>query len=461
MVKYIVSYLFVYSGLICAQIINPVSMSVGTVSPARAGEVISVYVDAAMDDQWKIYSIHKIVEGPYPTELSLSGDAVEMVGRIIEPEPIEDFDPGFDVTSYYHSGDTRFTIPVRLKRDIDPGSYELGVSMFFQVCNQRLCYPPTTISDTLSVIVEQGDPRPDRLVLSSKENDTGSGNKYQSILSLIILAIGGAILSWVMPCVYPMIPIIISFFGKLSEDRHIGKTSVAVLYGSGIAGTFIMIGLVVSFLSWGVNDTAVQTGYANIGNFIATNAWLNLALGLLFIFFALWMFGIVNVNITGALLSQADQAGQSAKNAYIGSIILGVAFAITSFSCTVPVVGSLLVVAASGTASGLFTSLLGMSVYGIVFAFPFVVLSLFPSSLEKLPRSGIWMEKLKVVFGFIELAAAVKFLWVPDLEWSIGLMPRSIVLGLFLLIGIALVLYLLGLYSFQSDSQKDRPDLGL
>ena len=458
--KYIVSYLFVYSGLIWAQIVNPVSMSVDTVSPARAGEVISVYVDAAMDDQWKIYSIHKIVEGPYPTEVSLSGDAVEMVGRIIEPEPIEDFDPGFDVTSYYHSGDTRFTIPVRLKRDIDPGSYELGVSMFFQVCNQRLCYPPTTISDTLSVIVEQGDPRPDRLVLSSKENDTGSGNKYQSILSLIILAIGGAILSWVMPCVYPMIPIIISFFGKLSEDKHIGKTSVAVLYGSGIAGTFIMIGLVVSFLSWGVNDTAVQTGYANIGNFIATNAWLNLALGLLFIFFALWMFGIVNVNITGALLSKADQAGQSAKNAYIGSIILGVAFAITSFSCTVPVVGSLLVVAASGTASGLFTSLLGMSVYGIVFAFPFVVLSLFPSSLEKLPRSGIWMEKLKVVFGFIELAAAVKFLWVPDLEWSIGLMPRNIVLGLFLLIGIALILYLLGLYSFQSDSQKDRPRPG-
>ena len=195
MVKYIVSYLLVYSGLICAQIVNPVSMSVDTVSPARAGEVISVYVDAAMDDQWKIYSIHKIVEGPYPTEVSLSGDAVEMIGRIIEPEPVEDFDPGFDMISYYHSGDTRFTIPIRLKRDIDPGTYELSVSMFFQVCNQRLCYPPITISDTLSVIVEQGDPRPDRLVLSSKESDSSSGNKYQSILSLIILAIGGAILS--------------------------------------------------------------------------------------------------------------------------------------------------------------------------------------------------------------------------------------------------------------------------
>ena len=460
MLKYFISYLFIYSGLIWSQIVNPVSISLESDSPARAGEVISISIDAIMDDQWKIYSIYKIVDGPLPTEISVSGDAVGMVGLVKEPSPIEKFDPGFDLTSYYHSGDTRFVMPVRLKRNLDPGNYDLSVSVFFQVCNERLCYPPVTISDTIQVIVESGEPRSDKLVLSSAEDDDTNGHENRSILSLIILAIGGAILSWVMPCVYPMIPIIISFFGKLSEEKHIGKTTVAVLYGSGIAGTFIVIGLVVSFLSWGMNDVAAQTGYANIGNFIATNAWLNLGLGLLFIFFALWMFGVVNVNITGALLSKTDEAGQSAKNAYIGSIILGVAFAITSFSCTVPVVGMLLVVAASGTASGLFTSLLGMSVYGIVFAFPFVVLSLFPSSLEKLPRSGIWMEKLKVVFGFIELAAAVKFLWVPDLEWGIGLMPRSIVMGLFLLIGIALILYLLGLYSFQSSSPKEKPKPG-
>ena len=460
MLKYFISYVFIYSGLIWSQIVNPVSISLESDSPARAGEVISISIDAIMDDQWKIYSIYKIVDGPLPTEISVSGDAVGMVGLVKEPSPIEKFDPGFDLTSYYHSGDTRFVMPVRLKRNLDPGNYDLSVSVFFQVCNERLCYPPVTISDTIQVIVESGEPRSDKLVLSSAEDDDTNGHENRSILSLIILAIGGAILSWVMPCVYPMIPIIISFFGKLSEEKHIGKTTVAVLYGSGIAGTFIVIGLVVSFLSWGMNDVAAQTGYANIGNFIATNAWLNLGLGLLFIFFALWMFGVVNVNVTGALLSKTDEAGQSAKNAYIGSIILGVAFAITSFSCTVPVVGMLLVVAASGTASGLFTSLIGMSVYGIVFALPFVVLSLFPSSLEKLPRSGIWMEKLKVVFGFIELAAAVKFLWVPDLEWGIGLMPRSIVLGLFLLIGIALILYLLGLYSFQSSSPKEKPKPG-
>ena len=461
MLKYFISYLVFYSSFIGAQIVSPVTISVEEKISARAGEVIDVHIDANMDDEWKIYSIYKIVDGPLPTEVSLSGEAVGMTGLVIEPKPTEEFDTGFDLTSFYHRGNTRFTIPVRLKRNLDPGNYDLEVSMYFQVCNNRLCYPPVTLTDTISVKLEPGEPRQDRVVFSTVEDVDNSQSNERSILSLILFAIGGAILSWVMPCVYPMIPIIISFFGKLSEDKNIGKNTVAAFYGSGIAGTFIFIGLLVSFLSWGVNDAAVQTGYANIGNFIATNAWLNLVLGILFIFFALWMFGVININVTGALLSKTDEAGQSAKNAYIGSIILGVAFAITSFSCTVPVVGMLLVVAASGTASGLFTSFLGMTIYGIVFAFPFVILSLFPASLEKLPRSGIWMEKLKVIFGFIELAAAVKFLWVPDLEWEIGLLPRSVVLALFLLIGVVLILYLAGLFSFQPASQKDKPKVGV
>ena len=159
-------------------------------------------------------------------------------------------------------------------------------------------------------------------------------------------------------------------------------------------------------------------------------------------------------------MNRTDQAGQAAKSAYLGSLLLGVAFAITSFSCTVPVVGSLLVVAASGTASGLFTSLYGMTIYGVVFAAPFVALSFFPTALGRLPRSGVWMETLKIVFGFIELAAAVKFLWVTDLEWKINLLPRNVVLALFILIGIAQVGYLLGLYTVGSSERKQRLRIG-
>mgnify|MGYP001274605744 CR=1 FL=1 len=451
MLRLLVYNIIFLSGVIWSQIINPVSINARIDRVARAGEVVEINIDANMENQWWIYSVHKVVDGPLPTKITVDGSAIKNIGLVNEPEPLEKFDPGFEITSFYHSGNTNFSIPIKLKNNLKPGNYDLVLSVFFQVCNERLCYPPTTKSDTLSLVIETGDPSPDRLILNtSADND----NNINSILGIIILAIGGAIFSWVMPCVYPMIPIIISFFGKLSEEKHIGKSSVAFFYGLGIAGTFIIIGLAISLLSWGVNDAATLTGYANIGNFIATNAWVNLFLGVLFIFFALWMFGIVNVNVTGALLNKTDSAGQSANNAYIGSLILGIAFAITSFSCTVPVVGMLLVIAASGTAAGLLTSLLGMTIYGLVFAFPFVVLSLFPSSLEKLPRSGIWMEKVKVVFGFIELAAAVKFLWVPDLEWGLGLMPRSVVMILFIAIGIGVILYLAGIFSPLSNTAK-------
>ena len=451
MLRLLVYNIIFLSGVIWSQIINPVSINARIDRVARAGEVVEINIDANMENQWWIYSVHKVVDGPLPTKITVDGSAIKNIGLVNEPEPLEKFDPGFEITSFYHSGNTNFSIPIKLKSNLKPGNYDLVLSVFFQVCNERLCYPPITKSDTLSLVIETGDPSPDRLILNtSADND----NNINSILGIIILAIGGAIFSWVMPCVYPMIPIIISFFGKLSEEKHIGKSSVAFFYGLGIAGTFIIIGLVISLLSWGVNDAATLTGYANIGNFIATNAWVNLFLGILFIFFALWMFGIVNVNVTGALLNKTDSAGQSANNAYIGSLILGIAFAITSFSCTVPVVGMLLVIAASGTAAGLLTSLLGMTIYGLVFAFPFVVLSLFPSSLEKLPRSGIWMEKVKVVFGFIELAAAVKFLWVPDLEWGLGLMPRSVVMILFIAIGIGVILYLAGIFSPLSNTVK-------
>ena len=242
----------------------------------------------------------------------------------------------------------------------------------------------------------------------------------------------------------------------MSEEKHIGKSTIAPFYGLGISGTFVLIGLLVGFLSWGVSDVARQSRYANIGNFIATNSWINLGLGILFIFFALWMFGIINVNVAGRLLNKTDQAGQSAKSAYVGSFLLGVTFAITSFSCTVPVVGTLLVVAAAGTAGSLLTSLYGMVIYGVVFAAPFVALSMFPTALEKLPRSGTWMETIKIVFGFIEIAAAVKFLWVPDMEWKLGLLPRNVVLALFIIIGILQIGYLLGFFTIGS-AEKIKP----
>ena len=452
--------LFLTIGSLFAQA-NPVTMSVESIPKVRAGEVAEIVISLNMDDEWHIYSIFKTSAGagPLPTEVSVGGNAVGMVAPVIEPEPINAFDPGFETDTYYHKGNTQFTVPVKLKRNLQPGTYKIAVDVFYMVCNARLCYPPITKTDTVVVEIEPGSPRADKLsfaVATSYPNDSGPLGKANSLLGIFLLAVGGAILSWVMPCVYPMIPIIISFFGKMSEEKHIGKNMIASFYGLGIAGTFVLIGILVGFLSWGVSDVAAQSRYANIGNFIATNSWINLGLGILFIFFALWMFGIINVNVAGTLINKTDQAGQSAKSAYLGSFLLGITFAITSFSCTVPVVGSLLVVAAAGTADGLLTSIFGMMIYGVVFAAPFVALSLFPKALDRLPQSGSWMETLKIVFGFIEIAAAVKFLWVPDLEWELGILPRNVVLAIFILIGLLQIGYLLGFFTIGS-AEKIKP----
>ena len=452
--------LFLLIGTLFAQI-NPVTMSAESTPKVRAGEVAEIVINMTMDDEWHIYSIYKssVESGPLPTEISVGGRAVGMVAPVIEPEPIHAFDPGFETDTYFHRGNTQFTVPIKLKRNLEPGTYKIAVDVFYMVCNARLCYPPVTKTDTVVVVIEPGSPRSDKLsfaVVASSSNDNDSSGKSNTLLGIFLLAVGGAIISWVMPCVYPMIPIIISFFGKMSEEKHIGKSTIATFYGLGISGTFVLIGLLVGFLSWGVSDVARQSRYANIGNFIATNSWINLGLGILFIFFALWMFGIINVNVAGRLLNKTDQAGQSAKSAYVGSFLLGVTFAITSFSCTVPVVGTLLVVAAAGTAGGLLTSLYGMVIYGVVFAAPFVALSMFPTALEKLPRSGTWMETIKIVFGFIEIAAAVKFLWVPDMEWKLGLLPRNVVLALFIIIGILQIGYLLGFFTIGS-AEKIKP----
>ena len=433
---------------------NPVSISSSISSIARAGEVVTIDILASMEEQWHIYSIHKITEGPLPTEITVLGDVVGSIGPVIEPDPEYAFDPGFDSETFYHAGDTKFSSFFRLKRDLEPGKYPINVEMYYMVCNERLCYPPKVKTSVVFVEVEEGSPRLEKTSFSIVDNQAENRNNQfdDTFLGILILAFGGAIISWIMPCVYPMIPIIISFFGKMSEEKNVSRLAIATFYGLGIAGTFVAIGIGVSILSWGVTDIAAKSRYANIGNFIATNPWLNLGLGILFIFFALWMFGIININVAGKLVNKTDQAGQSSKSAYVGAFLLGVAFSITSFSCTVPVVGTLLVVAATGTTGGLLTSFYGMIVYGIVFAAPFVALSLFPKALDKIPNSGAWMETLKISFGFIEVAAAVKFLWVPDLEWGINILPRNVVLIIFIIIALALIGYLAGLFKIGSTT---------
>ncbi|MBT6940538.1 MAG: thioredoxin fold domain-containing protein [Candidatus Marinimicrobia bacterium] len=437
------------------QIQNPVTITATINDIARAGEIVKMDITLHAEDEWHIYSIYESAEGPLQTAIEIYGNAISETKPVQEPEPHHAYDSGFDTETYFHEGTTTFTTEFKLRKSITPGEYEISADVFYQICNAQICYPPTTKTATATLIVEDGQARYENLTFSQDDVIQDKGDSGFSLWGLFLLAIGGAMLSWIMPCVYPMLPIIISFFGKHAEEKDSSRVTVASFYGLGIIGTFVFTGLVVGGLSYGVADIATKTSYANLGNIIATNPWVNLALGVVFIFFALWMFGAINIIPPGWLVNKTDKAGRTSKSTFVGAFFLGVAFAITSFSCTVPVVGSLLVVAATGTAGAIMTSLFGMLVYGVVFAVPFVALSLFPSAISKMPNSGYWMETMKIIFGFIELAAAIKFLWVPDMQWNIGLLPRNIVLGLFLIVGLALIAYLLGFYTIGQGEKKN------
>ena len=131
MFKYLVIYTFFYACTCFAQIVNPVTIDVTSDSLVRAGEVVNIEISAKMEKQWKIYSIYEIVDGPLPTEINIKGDIISEIGKVIEPEPIEEYDPGFDVTSFYHKGNTLFSSQVLLKDDLPPGNYEISVMTYY------------------------------------------------------------------------------------------------------------------------------------------------------------------------------------------------------------------------------------------------------------------------------------------------------------------------------------------
>ncbi|MFN7964702.1 MAG: cytochrome c biogenesis protein CcdA [Acidobacteriota bacterium] len=253
----------------------------------------------------------------------------------------------------------------------------------------------------------------------------------------LLLAVAGGLFTLLMPCTYPMIPITISFFTKQATMRNGKVAPLAIVYGLGIVAIFVFIGVVLGSL---------------IIPF-ATNPITNLLIGLLFLIFALTLFGALDLPVPSFLLDAAGSASQS--GGYLGVFLMGAALVITSFTCTVPFVGSLLSVGAQQ--GQLLRIALGMAVFGLTMAIPFVLLSLLPGRLGAMPRSGEWMHHLKVFLGFVEIAAALKFISNSDLVWGWGFLTRELFLVLWFGIFLAAALYLFGLVRLEGDSAEIRP----
>ena len=422
---------------------SPVTLSAKAESSVRAGEVVNIIVKAEMDAEWKIYALRDQGEGPIATRVVVTGEIIEASGLVWEDEPVEKYDDGFLTTTRTHQGGAIFKAPILVKSDLSPGKYNLSVNVLFQVCNASLCYPPKEEVLTITVTVEGGTARDDRtemVLVTEVFDDYGNINLDAAIdegfFSFVILAFSMGLLALLTPCVFPMIPITVSFFTHQGETGEGKPITNAIIYTLGIIATFSIIGFIL----------ALTLG-ASGANQLAANPWVNIFIAALFIYFALSLFGMYEIELPSALRQYSLK--QEGRGGVIGTLFMAVTFTLTSFTCTVQFVGLLLVAASQGQ---WFWPMIGMVVFSAAFALPFFFLALFPQYLAKMPKSGSWLNSVKVVMGFLELAAAFKFISNTDLVWGWGFFSHNTVLAVWAVLMLLTGIYLLGKIQLPHDS---------
>ena len=425
-----------FLNILWAQFSDPAQFTV-KIDDVNQGEVAIIDVNAELDFTWRIYAVYDVPEGPSSTKFIIESDIVNKSGRIIEPEPIEKFDEGFGNITKYHEGTPKFSIPLELKDDLPNGVYNVDVIIDYQVCNNSLCYPPNQITKTATFSIKSGPIRSD-FVFENFDFDKESilAIADNNISSFLILAMSMGFLALLTPCVFPMIPITISFFMHRSENTNSSPVKSATVYMLGIVLTFTFLGMMLAILLG-----------ASGANQLAANPIVNMFIAFLFIYFAMSLFGFYEIEIPESLRRLSLQKENS--EGYVGILFMALTFTLTSFTCTVQFMGLILVAASQGE---WFWPIIGMLIFSLAFASPFFFLALFPHYLTKLPQSGGWLNSVKVVMGFLELAAAFKFISNTDLVWNWNIFTYEVVLYLWALIMLLTGLYIFGLIKFKNDS---------
>lgn len=390
-----------------------------------------------------------------PTRISFpSGSAVTQAGEITAAVPKKAMDPSFGIETETYTGSAKFEMPVKV------ADGPAGVNVRFQVCNDHLCLPPTTAKLEIpghaplnAGATSNGTPStesPGNTAAAPKQDKPSipaSPTQQQPLSSYLWFAMGMGALSLLTPCVFPMVPITVSYFSNHGSASRRGAMFQALIYGLGIVLTFSAIGLILA-LAFGAGGV----------NKLAANPWVNLIITAIFISFAFSLFGAYIIQLpTGLMTSLNVMANSREAGGVIGALLMGLTFSLTSFTCTAPFVGTLLVSAATGNWHW---PLAGMLAYSTVFALPFFVLALAPQLVSQLPKAGGWMNSVKVVMGFLEIAAAMKFLSNADLIWRWNIFTRDVVLAVWISVGLLIVLYIFGLFRFEHDTPPEHVSAG-
>ncbi|MFY8161007.1 MAG: cytochrome c biogenesis protein CcdA [Candidatus Kapaibacteriota bacterium] len=422
----------------------------------KAGETFDILVNFEIAKYWYTYGLTEQLNsegiGPTKTEFTLSNPKLELFGEIKSDKPHSKMDEGFGMKIDYFVGNANFIISAKAKSDFDLTKDTLSVITYLQQCDTTSCLQPeefyikvenvtsTFDSSILKTEVEEKYTDNSAVQKTESENEIDAVKK-KGIFSFLWFAMAAGAFALLTPCVFPMIPITVSFFTKRAEKAHHNPIRDAVIYALGIIGTFTGIGVLLALVS---GPTGVQD--------FATNPWSNLVIAAVFLIFSLNLFGAFEIQIPYSILNKLN--AKSEGGGIWGILLMGLTFSLTSFTCTVPFVGTTLI---SASAGGDWTyPIIGMLGFSGVFAAPFFLLALFPRFLNKLPKAGGWMNNLKVVMGFLEIAAAIKFISNADLVWNWGFMTRDLFLSIWIACGILIVIYVLGFFKLKLDSPIDR-----
>lgn len=437
---------------------NPITVtpSIGYGKAVEAGLMryeISLTPPRPQIGQEVVLSIRAIIEAPWhtfaldqnpdmaglPTTIEFGTvKGLELVGTEFAPSvaPVIE-EPDFDIVQRVHYGEVTWSHRFMVT---EPTAAIDGL-IRFQICKDGTCKPPAkaefaltlTAAKTGSEAVGTTPAPPNTAKPHGNAGAAANEGPKEGLIAFVVTAIGAGFLALLTPCVFPMIPVTVAFFLKQEEKRAGSSIKLAIIYSLSIIGAFTILGLAV---------TAVF-GPASL-NTLANNKWLNLFFAALFLVFSVMLMGVFEVRIPSSLLTWTSK--RESTGGIVGVVFMALTFTLVSFTCTFAFVGSLLAWAAKGQ---VFWPVVGMLAFSSAFASPFFVLAMFPSMLKRLPKSGGWMNDVKVTMGIIELALVAKFLSVADIGFSVGNIPVYITYKLFLVSWIVLSavtgLYLLGL----------------
>jgi len=424
------------------------------------GGRVHAFFQAEIGDAWKMYALdsslpptESVLSRPYGVAFEWNSlpDGVTYADETVQSSPEEKFDDIFGMTlKYFHDG-ARFAAAFDVSSEVEAGPHTIEAGVRYQICNDDLgiCLNRVTVPVSITFEVDPScggeacSADPGALAALADGGVTTRGASGDFLLSaasdlatsrsggfwaFLLLAVGAGLASLLTPCVFPMIPLTVSYFTKHADNRP-QAFRMASVFGGSIVVTFTGVGVLA----------AVVVGAAGAQR-IASNPWVNLFIAFVLVGFALALLGLYELRLPTGLLNYFNKRGNEGSG-LVGVLFMGLTLTLVSFSCTAPFVGGLLAAASGGT---WIYPLLGMIAYSATFALPFVLLAMFPNAISALPRSGSWMNVLKVVLGFVELAAAIKFFSNADLLWGWGLISRPLGIAFVLVVFALAGFYLLG-----------------